>query len=142
MEKLLTEFVDTLDISLKKLQKEASVSSGISKLTISQLQYIDAIGALGEPTITEVADKLDVTKPSTTIAVKKLIKMGYVQKTQSSEDRRIFHVTLTGAGKQLVKAKYQALKEYGDFIRSALSEDEALHFEKTITKLVQLFKSG
>lgn len=142
MEKLLIEFVDTLDLSLKRLQKEVGVGSGIAKLTISQLQYIDAIDVLGKPTITEIADKLNITKSSTTIGVNKLIKMGYVQKTQSSEDKRVFHVTLTGSGRQLVNAKYQALKEYGDFIRSALSEDEAMHFERTITKLVKLFKSS
>ncbi|WP_414529869.1 glycosyltransferase [Nodularia chucula] len=51
MEEILLEFVNTLDSSFKKLQEEAGINSGISQLTISQFQYIDAIHQLGEPTI-------------------------------------------------------------------------------------------
>jgi DNA-binding MarR family transcriptional regulator len=140
MEKSLIEFVNTLDLSLKKLQKEVGESSGISKLTIHQFQYIDAIHELGGPTITEIAEKLNITKASVTTGIKKLIQMGYVNKTQSTEDQRVFHVNLSKAGEKLIKAKYQALKEYGEFIGAALSKEEAGRFEETLTKIVKLFK--
>jgi DNA-binding MarR family transcriptional regulator len=142
MEKLLLEFVNTFDLSLKKLQEEVGDSSGFSKLTISQFQYIDAIYELGEPAITEIADKLNITKASVTTGIHKLINMGYVIKTQSSEDKRVFHVSLTETGGQLIKAKYQALKEYGEFIGAAFSEDEARQFEETLTKIIKLFKQA
>jgi DNA-binding MarR family transcriptional regulator len=142
MEKSLIEFVNTLDLSLKKLQKEVGESSGISKLTIHQFQYIDAIHGLGEPTITEIADKLNITKASVTTGINKLINMGYVIKTQSTEDKRVFHASLTKAGGKLIKAKYQALKEYGEFISAALSKEEARRFEETLTKIVKLFKQA
>jgi DNA-binding MarR family transcriptional regulator len=142
MEKSLIEFINTLDLSLKKLQKEVGESSGISKLTIHQFQYIDAIHELGEPTITEIADKLNITKASVTTGINKLIHMGYATKTQSIEDKRVFHVNLTKAGEKLIKAKYQALKEYGDFIRAALSKEEASRFEETLIKIVRLFKQA
>jgi DNA-binding MarR family transcriptional regulator len=142
MEKLLIEFVNTFDLSLKKLQEEMGDGSGISRLTISQFQYIDAIYELGEPTITEIADKLNFTKASVTTGIHKLSNMGYVIKTQSSEDKRVFHVSLTEAGGQLIKAKYQVLKEYGAFISAALSEDEARQFEETLTKIIKLFKQA
>jgi len=140
MEKLLIEFINTLDLSLKKLQAEVGEGSGISKLTIHQFQYIDAIYELGDPSITKIADKLNITKASVTTGINKLSKMGYVIKTQSSEDKRVFHVSLTGASERLIKAKYQALREYGEFISAALSEDEARQFKETLRKLVRLFK--
>jgi DNA-binding MarR family transcriptional regulator len=140
MEKLLIEFINTLDLSLKKLQAEVGDASGVSKLTIHQFQYIDAIYELGEPAITEIADRLHITKASVTTGVQKLINMGYVLKTQSSQDKRVFHVSLTEAGGQLIKAKYQALKEYGEFIEAALSKEEASQFEATLDKLVKVFK--
>ena len=141
MQKLLIEFVNTFDLSLKKFQAEMGTgSSGISKLTISQFQYIDAIHTLGEPTITEIAAGLNITKASVTTGINKLINLGYVIKTQSSQDKRVFHVRLTETGGQLIKAKYQSLKEYGEFVTAALSEDEVRQFEKTLTKIVTLFK--
>ena len=142
MEKLLIEFINTLDLSLKKLQAEVGDASGVSKLTIHQFQYIDAIYELGEPAITEIANRLHITKASVTTGVQKLINMGYVLKTQSSQDKRVFHVSLTEAGRKLIKAKYQALKEYGEFIEAALSKEEASQFEATLTKLVKVFKKA
>ena len=126
MENLLIEFVNTFDLSLKKIQAEVGDNSGISKLTISQLQYIDAIYMLGEPSITS--------------GIQKLIQLGYVGKKQSREDKRVFHVSLTESGRLLVKAKYQALKEYGEFIGSVLSKEEARQFEAALTKIVKLFR--
>jgi DNA-binding MarR family transcriptional regulator len=142
METLLIEFINTLDLSLKKIQAEVGDTAGISKLTIHQLQYIDAIYALGEPNITEIADRLNITKASVTIGVNKLAGMGYTLKTRSTTDKRVFHVSLTPAGKKLVKAKYQVLKEYGEFISAALTREEAGQFEEILTKLVDLIKKA
>jgi DNA-binding MarR family transcriptional regulator len=139
MEKLLLEFINTLDISMKKFLMVAGDGSGVSKLTINQFRYIDTIHELGEPTITEIADSLGITKASVTTGINKLEKMGYVIKTRSSEDKRVFHVDLTDASGELIRAKYRTLKEYGEFVRGALSESEARQFEKTLAKLVKLF---
>jgi DNA-binding MarR family transcriptional regulator len=140
MEKILIEFINTLDISLKKIEQEIGDTPGISKLTIHQFHYIDAIYELGEPTISEIAERLNITKASVTIGVNKLIQMGYALKTQSSQDKRVFHVSLTDSGVRLIEAKYRTLREYGEFIRSALNEDEARQFEATLAKLVRLFE--
>ncbi|MEG4589418.1 hypothetical protein QUA54_30005 [Microcoleus sp. MOSTC5] len=41
--------------------------ASVSQLTISQFQYIDAIHQLQQPTITEVAEKLTITKASVNV---------------------------------------------------------------------------
>jgi len=140
MEKYLIEFVDTLDHSLKKLQRQVGSDSGFSSLTINQFHYIDAIARLGEPTITEIAEKLKITKASVSGGVNKLIELGFVQKTRSSDDRRVLHICLTQAAKELVEARFQALHEYGQFVQSVLSEEEARQFVAAIVKITQLFK--
>lgn len=141
MESILIEFVDTLDQSLKKLQREVGDGSGFAKLTINQLHYIDAIYALGEPMITEIAAKLKITKASVTIGINKLIQLGYVEKKQSKIDRRIFHVRLTDPAQELIQARFQALHDYGEFVRAALTEEEVRQFQMTLAKIVQLFKN-
>jgi DNA-binding MarR family transcriptional regulator len=139
MEQLLIEFINTLELSLKDLQEKVGSRSGFARLTIHQFQYIDAIYELGEPTVTELAARLNITKASVTTGVNKLVSLGYVTKTQSSTDRRVYHVSLTTAGRQVVAAKYQALKEYGDFIEAALSEEETRQLEYILAKLVRVF---
>jgi DNA-binding MarR family transcriptional regulator len=140
MQELFLKFIDTLDVSLKTAQMEAGERTGFSKLTVSQLQYVDAVHALGEPTLSELAAKLNITKASVTTGVKKLVRSGYAIKTQSSTDKRIYHVSLTTAGKQLVAAKGQAIRSYEAFVRAALNEDELQRFEDTLAKLVRLFE--
>jgi DNA-binding MarR family transcriptional regulator len=142
MEELIIEFINTLDLSLKNIQSKVGDDSGLSKLTVHQFQYIDAIYQQGEPTITEIADRLKITKASVTTGINRLIALGYVIKKQSNEDKRVFHVSLTEASRQLIKAKYLALKEYGEFIDAALSEEEARQFIAILTKLVKIFKKS
>jgi DNA-binding MarR family transcriptional regulator len=140
MEKYLIDFVDTLDQSLKKLQRQVGSGSGFSTLTINQFHYIDVIARLGEPTITEIAEELKITKASVTGGVNRLIGLGFVQKTRSSDDRRVIHVRLTQTAQELVDARFRALHEYGLFVQSALSEEEARQFEAAIVKITQLLK--
>ncbi len=135
MEKILLEFFATLDHSLKKQQTEA-----FSQLTVSQFQYIDAISALGEPTVSEVAARLGFSKASATTALNKLAALGFVTKAQSDADKRVFHVRLTERGVALVEARARTVAAYVNFVTAALSEDEARQFEAILTKLVQVFK--
>ncbi len=136
MEKILLEFIATLDHSLKKQQ-----TADFSQLTFSQFQYVDAIAALGEPTVSEVAVRLGFSKASATAAINKLAVLGFVVKTQSEADKRVFHVSLTESGGQLVRARAQTIKAYVDFMASALDEAEIRQFESLLTKLVAQFKS-
>ena len=140
MEAILLEFINTLEISLKQGQKTAGNDLGFSKLTVHQLQYLDAINDLEAPTITQLAHKLRITKASVTVGVNKLIKLGFLAKTRSKTDKRAFHVSLKEPGRQLVSARAQTLQAYGKFIKSALSREETKQFEAILTKLVELFQ--
>jgi DNA-binding MarR family transcriptional regulator len=142
MEKLLIEFIDSLDSSLKKFQKQMGESSGFSKLTINQIHYIDAVNDLGKPAITQIADRLKISKASVTAGINKLVNLGFVRKNQSNEDKRVFHVSLTEEGELLINLKYQVIKEYEEFISLALSAEEARQFEDILSKLVKHFKNG
>ena len=142
MQQLLIAFIDTLDASLKMMLREAGDGSGFAGLTIPQLNYLEAIHALGEPSITELAGRLNFSKASVTAGVQKLVELGYVSKTQSAADRRVYHVRLTTAGDELAAAKSRALSEYEAFIKAALSEEESRQLEAILAKLVRHFGDG
>ncbi len=139
MERLLLEFVNTLDSTFKRLQRDLGASTGTGQLTINQFQYIEAVYELGHPTISDIAAKLGITRASATAGINKLVKLGYITKTQSSEDKRVFHASLDAPGHQLMEAKAEAFKAYGEIVRSALSADEARQFEQILNKIVNLF---
>lgn len=140
MEQYLIDFIETLDALQKKVIQDVGDNPGFSRLTLSQFQYIDAIAALGEPSITEIATRLHITKASVTSGVNKLVSLGYVTKAQSKTDKRVYHVRLTLASQRMVTARYRALKAYGEFITTSLTEPEAQQFQTTLTKIVRLSK--
>jgi DNA-binding MarR family transcriptional regulator len=142
MEQLLLEFIDTLDAALKAKMREQGETSGLAKLTISQLQYLQTVHRLGSPTITEVALHLKFSKASVTAGINHLVQAGYLEKTPSPTDKRSFHVKLSQAGSSLVQAKAQTVQFYGGFIRSALTSQEFDQFEHILAKLVQQFKQA
>jgi DNA-binding MarR family transcriptional regulator len=142
LETILFEFVDTLDSLLKKMHLEIDNGTGLSRLTISQFQYINAISQLGEPSITELAEEMKITKASVTTGVHRLELMGYVIKSPSIKDRRSVRLRLSEEGERLVAAKVRALHEYGGLIRAALSAEQAAELEQILTQLVAYIKKS
>jgi DNA-binding MarR family transcriptional regulator len=133
MQVLLLQFVETLDHTLKN----GRGSSGIMNLTVSQLQYLDAIAELEQATVTSISERLHVTKPSATAAVSRLIELGYVRKLPSSRDGRVHILELNEAGGQLALLKEQATRDYRTFIESVLSPGEQAAFQAALQKLVE-----
>lgn len=140
MEEILFQFIDTLDQSVKQVLSELESDESFGKLTLSQLQYLEAVGALTYPSISEVAVKLNITRASTTAGVNRLVKMGYLIKTQSEEDKRVYHVDLTSRSRKMVNAKQQAMQNYVSFIQSALGEVDSAKFEQALDTLVNAFQ--
>ncbi|MGM0751721.1 MAG: MarR family winged helix-turn-helix transcriptional regulator [Bacillota bacterium] len=139
MEEILREFIVTLDTSFKKLVQETIETAGVSNLSVNQIQYIQAIGTLRYPTISEIAEELNITKASATTGINKLVSLGYAKKSQSTEDKRIYHVTLTESSQTFMRLHQKALEDYVAFIERLLTPDEAEQFKRTLEKLIKGF---
>jgi len=66
-----------------------------ASLTTVELFSVETIHALGNPTVNEFATYMNISSPNAAYKVNSLIKKGYIQKTQSSEDRREYHLEVT-----------------------------------------------
>jgi len=78
-------------------------TSKLKTLSSTQIHYIDLINHEHNPTMSELAKKLKVTKPTVTNSIEKLEKLGLVLKIQSDDDRRIQHLHLTKKGMEISK---------------------------------------
>ncbi|MBA2175834.1 MarR family transcriptional regulator [Halobacillus locisalis] len=139
MEKVLREFITTLDTSFKRLVEDAMETAGVKNLSVNQIQYIEVIGKLGNPTLSEIASELNITKASATAGVNKLVNLGYAEKNQSNVDKRIYHVSLTQTSEKFIQLEQQALEEYVSFISQSLTKEEEDQFSSTLNKLVKGF---
>jgi DNA-binding MarR family transcriptional regulator len=92
--------------------------------TARQVEYIDVIDRLGNPNLGEIARTLKLSKPSVTAIVDKLSEKGFLQKYQSDEDRRSFHVHLSSKGKKIAKMHNETHKKIADlFIMNLNGKD-------------------
>jgi len=66
-----------------------------ASLTTVETFSMEAIQALDSPTINEFAAFLKISPPNAAYRVNSLIKKGYLEKQQSDEDRREFHLIIT-----------------------------------------------
>lgn len=104
-------------------------------LTSSQINYLETIGELGNPNITELSVALGVKKPSATVAVERLITKGCVYKTHSDDDRRSSHLHLTDVGEQ-VNMRHRIAHEYvAACIRNSLDTKEQGLLTELLEKL-------
>ncbi len=141
METILLNFISTLHQAFERQQQVAGVAAGAARLTLSQLHYLEAVAVLGEPTLSEVAQHLALSKASVTAGVNRLVALGYLTKTPSAHDRRASHVRLTPTAHALVAAKNQAVQAYARFAASALTPDEQQQLAHLLTKLVARFQT-
>ncbi len=133
--------VDTFR-SILKVEEQLIKSSGKIDLSISELHLIESVGKNKDKgkTISDIADDLNITLPSVTVAINKLVRKGYVQKVKCENDGRVVYVSLTKLGK-----KMDAVHQYFHItmVRSVtkdLLEEEKNAMLKGIVKLNDFFK--
>ena len=134
-ELLVQLFTDVIQI------EEQTLKNGIlSDISITEIHTIEAIGAYSETSMSEIAQKLNITVSTLTTAINKLIKKGYVERKRIEEDRRVVLVKLNKRGKLAFRLHQRF---HGEMINNAiegLSLDEEEILLSSLNKLNDFFK--
>ncbi len=131
------QLIAMLTRSFAELESQALSESELAELSMKQLVYLDAIASLDHPTFSDLAHRLGVSKPSVTAIVGKLLQKGYVEKIQSSEDRRAFYVLLTEKGKALSQMHENLHRRIAEHFIHALDEHELHQFARLLSKALK-----
>ncbi|AWW25725.1 MarR family winged helix-turn-helix transcriptional regulator [Acetobacterium carbinolicum] len=96
--------VDTFNTILKFEENLLKQSTNID-LSINEMHLIEHVGKNKNDgkTISDLAQSLNITLPSVTVAINKLVKKGYVKKEKSNTDGRVVYVRLTDKGLRIDK---------------------------------------
>ena len=126
---IITKLIGDLEAEfIKKYQEEG--------FTARQISYIDTINMLGNPNLGEIAKALKLSKPSVTAIVDKLASKGYIEKFQSDEDRRSFHVHLSAKGKNLVKMHGDTHNKIVNMLQNNLDSKDLKELVTILNKIV------
>lgn len=121
---LFLQFIEQYHEVLREADAEEMKATGLPDITIHQFFYLREIRRQEQTTLTELALALEVTKPSATAAVTRLIKDGFVSRTQSTLDQRKFHLSLTKQGQQIFIHKERAYKKFIQQVERRATEEQ------------------
>ena len=118
-------------IEADKIEEE---KIGFCDLTLNQFYYLRGIQHNDSITLTELAHKLGVSKPSANAAITKLMKDGFVVRTRSDVDQRKFLLTLSEKGCQVFKHKRRVFEAFIEQIEKNTTENQ----QKTLIKAFRI----
>lgn len=126
MEKIeqLQQAIQSVSKKLREIKEAEIKTSNLQDISPAGFRYIEIISRTSGLTFMDLASTMGLSKPSVTIMVNKLIDSGFLTKTQSEDDKRIFHITLTEKGKLVMEKYYEAYKKFALHLSSRMNDEE------------------
>jgi DNA-binding MarR family transcriptional regulator len=112
-----------------------------SDLTFKQFVYLDTILKMNKPTYSEIAKKFNITKPSVTAMVNKMISLGYLERVQATDDRRVYNISRGAKGSNMLDIENNAVTSFAQQITSSLTEAEVTSYIALTKKINALYIS-
>ncbi len=110
------------DYAIAELQRAYS-NNDTGDLSYHDVLYLNIIEAHPkEYTSSQIADLLGVTRPSITQKINELCKKGYVTRTQSETDKRVYYLSINNeksdyynlSSKEVLDAEKMLIEKYGE----------------------------
>ncbi len=116
-------------------EQTSKCSAKVPELDVNDCAYLENIYWLGEPTYSEFAKDSNISKPAATQIIKRFIDKGYVEKLQSQEDKRVYHIRLREMYRQYFEEVAKAEEKLFEQIVSILSKSEVSALSNLLGKI-------
>lgn len=108
----------------------------ISQLTLKQIEYLKKFDEHEYVTISQLAEDLNLSKPSITEMVKKFIKLDCVKKEQCDHDARVYYLFLTEKGKGIARLEQITNEDFIRRVENCLNEEDISLLIELLSKVV------
>jgi DNA-binding MarR family transcriptional regulator len=96
----------------------------ISEMSLKQINYLKQLNKTCGTTTSQLAEALDLSKPTVTEMVKKFIKLEFVYKQSCPADGRVYYLKLTEKGKKIADLDILTHEVLASKLLNRLSEDD------------------
>ena len=113
----MTQRVDTIETVVDVFNiamdiQELYLKQGpFKQLSMSEMHVLESVDKETSPSMSAVANHLNITLGTLTTAVKKIIEKGFLIKEKSDQDHRIYYLRLTDQGHEALKVHEQFHQE-------------------------------
>ena len=128
-----------LTLQVEETQKK-NTRSKLSFRDRNALEFIEA--AEGGCRISDIAEFLRISKPSTTSLIKKLEGLGFVEKVSDKADERTTYARITKRGKLMCAYQRQYRNNMTEYVTKDMTEQEQQVLCEGIRKLNEFFEES
>ncbi|WP_297210904.1 MarR family transcriptional regulator [uncultured Flavonifractor sp.] len=104
-----------------------------ASLTTVETFAMETIQALGSPTVNEFASFMRISPPNAAYKINSLIRKGYVQKIQSAQDKREYHLRVTEKYKEYYNVSSDYVRVVTERMRERFTPEECTKLEEMLS---------
>ena len=101
-------------------------------LTTVETFCMETIAALGEPTVNEFSSFVGISPPNAAYKNNNLVQKGYVEKRQSQQDKREYHLVVTQKYRDYYDISYRYLNTVMERIKTRFPEQDVKRLEEML----------
>jgi len=120
----IEELINIILSKSEQLEELVKQKTNLKNLTAKQLHCIELIHTMENPTLSELTEKMKITKASTSVMLDRLEEHGFIQKVKSDSDRRSAHVHLTHKGDKAAHLHTDVHKQFATLLTKELTDSE------------------
>ena len=103
-----------------------------SSLTAVETFCMEIIQALNEPTVNEFASFVNISSPNAAYKVNSLVRKGYLEKIQSSSDRREYHLRPTQKFHDYYNFSGAYIREVMERVKERFTPEEVAQMDRVL----------
>lgn len=142
LNQIIEEFIRVNNLINKIQKKPVNIANNI-KLSTSMIHLIDVIGNYPETSITNIANRLGVTKGSISQQIPTLKKLELISVSQKERDKKTKFISLTKKGREVYESHNSLHKELYNSINAAMesfSPEQMLTIKQILEKIFLTIK--
>ncbi|WP_413364527.1 MarR family winged helix-turn-helix transcriptional regulator [Lysinibacillus sp. 3P01SB] len=130
----LTALFESISVLERKVANEWNSHNelGFSK---SHILILEFLAKEGPKRPSAIADRLKVTTGGVTVLTTKLLKGGFIEKTQSENDRRASQISITAEGLQVLENSRKQIEALINHLFGMLTEEEITTLHTIFNKM-------
>lgn len=136
----LNEFLTDIFNGILKLEEKSLKKYSDFSLSIAEMHIIEKIGMSKEIRMSDLAKAIRVTLGTVTVSINRLVKKGYIERSQIVHDRRVVLIKLTSKGTAVFRLHEIFHKKMVDEIVLGLTPNEENILAKALGNLAHYFK--
>ncbi len=106
-----------------------------ARLTPQTLQALNAVGGRDGANLNELAAEMRITSPSACVLVRRLIKLGYVDKKIPPHNHRVVTLHLTAPGRKILQQDQTFRRKLAEKILAPLSKQKQKELVDSLDKI-------